>query len=104
MSQIEIKRNEATANSRAEDIQTRLRQRSFHPFRLIATEGLRCDIFHPELVLVGRRNLAVGFPSRRNPAIYDQLIRVALVHVVGLEDPPAVAELSNGTSESSASP
>jgi hypothetical protein len=81
-----------------------LRQRSFHPFRLIATEGLRYGIFHPDLVLVECQDLAVGFPIRRNPAIYDQLIRVALVHVVGLEDLPAAAELSNGTSESSASP
>jgi hypothetical protein len=36
---------------RAEDIQARLRQKPFQPFRIIASEGLRYDINHPDLVL-----------------------------------------------------
>jgi len=73
---------------RPEDIQTRLRQKPFVPFRIIADEGLRYDIRHPDLVLVGHRDLAIGFPGPDNPGVYDQLIRVALVHVVALEDLP----------------
>ena len=74
---------------RPEDIQARLRETPFRPLRLIASEGLRYDIQHPDLVLVGRRDLTIGFPGPDNPMIYDRVVRVALVHLVGLEDLPA---------------
>jgi hypothetical protein len=74
---------------RAEEIQSRINEKPFRPFRLIASEGLRYDIVHPDLVLVGQRDLTIGFPSPDNPRLYDRLIRVALVHVVGLEDLPS---------------
>jgi hypothetical protein len=76
---------------RADDIQARLRERPFRPLRLIASEGLRYDINHPALVLVGQRDLMIGHPSPENPQVYDRLVRVALVHVVGIEDLPATA-------------
>ncbi len=57
-------------------------------------EGLRYDINHPDLVLVGQRDLMIGHPSPENPQIYDRLVRVALVHVVGIEDLPATASPS----------
>ena len=56
------------------------------PFQIIASEGLRYDIRHPDLVLVGRRDLTIGFPDRKLPTIYSGVIRVAMVHVVGIED------------------
>lgn len=80
----------------AEDIQARLRQKPFQPLRIIASEGLRYDIFHPDLVLVGRRDVTIGFPAPDNPAVYDQVARVALVHVVALQDIPASVPPGNG--------
>lgn len=80
---------------RAEEIQARVNEKPFRPFRLIASEGLRYDIVHPDLVLVGQRDLAIGFPSPDNPRLYDRLIRVAIVHVVGLEDLPASTPASS---------
>jgi hypothetical protein len=68
----------------------------FQPFRLIASEGLRFDIYHPDLVFVGRRDLMIGFPGPDDPSIYDQVTRLALVHVVALEDLPAQATSGNG--------
>ena len=77
---------------RPEDILARLRERPFRPLRIIASEGLRYDIHHPDLVFVGHRDLIIGFPRPGgNPSIYDQVVRLALVHVVGLEDLPAPA-------------
>lgn len=70
---------------RAEDIQQRLNERPFQPFRIIASEGLSYEIHHPDLVLVGQRDLMIGSPSRR-PGIYDTISRVALVHIVALEE------------------
>jgi hypothetical protein len=72
----------------ADDIQARLRQKPFRPLRIIASEGQQFDIHHPDLVLVGRRDLTIGFPDPNNPAIYDRVTRVAMVHVVSIEDLP----------------
>jgi hypothetical protein len=81
---------------RSEDILGRLRERPFRPLRLIISEGLRYDIVHPDLVLVGTRDLTIGFPAPGRPNVYDQVVRVALVHVVGMEDLSAAASSTNG--------
>ncbi len=70
----------------SETIQARLHERPFRPFRIVASEGLRYEIRHPDLVFVGRRDLMIGHPDRENPTIYDQVTRVAIAHVVALED------------------
>jgi hypothetical protein len=81
----------------AEEIQARLRERPFRPLRIVASEGLRFDIEHPDLVFVGRRDLTIGTPDPTTPTIYDRVVRVALVHVAALEDLPATpAESKNG--------
>jgi hypothetical protein len=72
----------------AEGIQARLREKPFRPVRIVVSEGLRYDIIHPDLVLVGRHDLMIGFSDPATPTIYDRVIRVALGHVVGLEDVP----------------
>jgi hypothetical protein len=81
---------------RAEDIQARLREKPFRPLRLIVSEGLRYDIHNPDLVLVGVRDLMIGFPGPDNPTAYDRVVRVAFVHVVGMEDLPAPMAATNG--------
>jgi hypothetical protein len=81
---------------RPEDIQARLRERPFRPFRIIASEGQHFDIRHPDLVFVGRRDLMIGFPDAETPTIYDRVTRVALVHVVSLEELTPLAAPSNG--------
>ena len=80
---------------RAEDIRDRLREQPFRPLRLVASEGLRYDIFHPDLVLVGHRDLTIGYASPETPDIYDRVVRVAIVHLVGMEDLP-VSTSANG--------
>jgi hypothetical protein len=81
---------------RSEDIQARLRERPFRPLRIIVSEGLRYDITHPDLVLVGQRDLMIGFATPDRPTVYDQVVRVALVHVVGLEEIPVPSSSTNG--------
>jgi hypothetical protein len=81
-----------------DDILKRIRQKPFRPFRIIASEGQRFDIYHPDLVLVGHRDLAIGHPGPDNPAVYDGLTQVALVHVVALENlPEQTPSPSNGS-------
>jgi len=81
---------------RAEEIQARLREKPFRPLRLIASEGLKYDISHPDLVLVGQRDLTIGYATPDRPTVYDRLVRVALVHVVGIEDIPVSSTSTNG--------
>ena len=76
---------------RAEDVQARLRERPFKSVRLVVSEGLRYDIYHPDLVFVGRHDIMVGFPAPDSPTIYDRVVRVALVHIVALEEIPSPA-------------
>ncbi len=72
-----------------DDIQSRLRQKPFMPVRIIISSGQTFDIFHPDLVLVGRRDMIVGMASSENPAQYDRTTRIPIMHVTALEDLPA---------------
>jgi hypothetical protein len=81
---------------RPADIKARILERPFRPLRIVVSEGLRYDVYHPDLVFVGQRDFMIGFPGPDDPTIYDKVIRVALVHVVGLEDLPAQDKSSNG--------
>lgn len=79
-----------------EDIKSRLRQQPFRPFRIIASEGQKFDVRHPDLVFVGSRDIMVGFPAPNNPTIYDGVTRLALIHILALEDIPVPASSSDG--------
>ncbi len=76
-------------------IKARLNEKPFHPLRIIISEGLSYDIYHPDLVWVGWNDLMVGFASPEHPTIYDRTIRIAMSHVVGLEDLPAKSSTHN---------
>ena len=76
---------------RPEFINERIKSQPFRPLRVVASEGLHYDIYHPDMIMVGERDITIGI-SRRRGTIYDQQIRVAIMHIVGLEDiPPAPA-------------
>ena len=82
---------------RPEEIQARLKVQPFRPLRIIASEGLIYEIRHPDLVMVGDRDLAIGYASPDSPTIYNRLIRVALIHIVGIDDIPLTPSETNGT-------
>jgi hypothetical protein len=83
---------------RPEDIQARLRKKPFIPLRIIASEGLQHDVYHPDLVMVGNRDMLVGSPSKKTPTVYDKFTQIALVHVVAIEElqPREKSETGNG--------
>ena len=72
-----------------DDIQQRLRQSPFTPVRIIISSGQTFDIYHPDLVMVGRREITIGMASSRNPAQYEHVTRVPIMHITALEDLPA---------------
>jgi hypothetical protein len=71
------------------DIQSKLQERPFVPFRVIMSSGQSYDINHPELVLVGKRHLFVGTASEDNPTVFDRSSLLPLLHVTALEALPA---------------
>jgi hypothetical protein len=42
----------------------------------------------PSHVLFGQRDLTIGYPRLDNPFLLDRLVRVAPVHVIGVEGLP----------------
>jgi hypothetical protein len=78
-----------------DDIQARLRQSPFLPVRIIISTGQTFDIYHPDLVLVGRRDMIIGKASTKNPTQYEQTTRVPLMHITALEDLPTRSSASD---------
>jgi hypothetical protein len=83
---------------RPEEILERLRKSPFTPVRIKVSSGEALDVFHPDLVLVGQRDITLGTANKRNPATYDSQTRVAIMHITMLEDiaSPASHSSSNG--------
>jgi len=69
---------------RISDIDKRLAQRPFVPFRLCMSDGEAYVVRHPELVLVTRTMLAVALNGRRGSRP-DDLVLCDPVHVIRLE-------------------
>ena len=80
-----------------QDVRDRLRQRPFQPLRIVTTTGVTYDVYHPDLVFVGRRFIEVGIPAPEEPTFFDQVTRVALVHVTELRDLPSVIPTNGPT-------
>ena len=69
-------------------IRSRLKSDPFAPLRIVTTTGKNFDIYHPDLVMVGRVDVMIGTPTTDDPATYENVSRIALVHVVELQDLP----------------
>ena len=72
----------------ADNIRSRLKDEPFVPLRITTTTGKMFDVYHPDLVWVGRSFLMVGTPTTDDPSTFDNVSRIALVHVVELQDLP----------------
>jgi hypothetical protein len=80
----------------ADDLQARIRQRPFVPLRLVTATGQTYDIYHPDLVMIGRRDLMIGTASAEHPTQYEQVTRVAILHVTELRDLPVPVQPASG--------
>ncbi len=71
---------------RPEDVRELLRRRPFQPFRMTLTDGRTYEVRHPELSVVGRSTVFVGFPAHdESEPIYDRYAIVSLLHIMQLE-------------------
>jgi hypothetical protein len=85
------------------DVDARFRQRPFVPVRVVTSSGESYDITHPEMVLIGQRELVIGIGTPDHPRNHDRLARVSLLHISAMEDLPVNAPHAspsgNGTAE-----
>jgi hypothetical protein len=72
-----------------EEIQARVRTQPFVPLRIVTSSGQFFDVYHPDLIMIGRRSLEVGTASADNPTVYEHVTRVAIMHVTALQGLPA---------------
>ena len=68
-----------------EDLEVRMQQRPFVPFRVVLTEGTSYEIRHPELLMLGRRSAVIGLAKDPQQRFYDGAVQVDLLHIVRLE-------------------
>ena len=80
----------------ADDIQARIRHRPFIPLRIVLSTSQNYDVYHPDLIMVGRRSLIIGTASAENPAQFEQVTRVAILHVTELRDLPLPVPPTSG--------
>jgi hypothetical protein len=81
---------------RPEDIQALVRQRPFRPLRIVTSSGETFDVRHPELLMVGVRDLVIGRASARDPRQYEQVTHVSLLHVTAVETQPVTGPAAPG--------
>jgi hypothetical protein len=72
----------------ATDIQARLKETPFVPFRVVSTSGQSYDVTHPELMMVGKRWVFIGTASNENPSIFETASRVGMLHIADIQDFP----------------
>jgi hypothetical protein len=71
------------------DLRDRIKALPFAPVRIITSTGQSFDVYHPDLVMVGKRFLEIGLPSAEDPRLFEAVTRVAILHLTALEDLPA---------------
>ncbi len=78
-----------------EMIQTRVRKQPFVPLRIVTSSGEAYEVRHPDLIMVGAREITVGLPHEKKPAVYKDQARISLLHIAALEE-LAVSKSSKG--------
>ena len=72
----------------SDEIQKRVKQSPFVPMRIITSAGDRYDVYHPDLIMVGRRLVIVGMASAKNPFQFDTATQLSILHVAAIENLP----------------
>ena len=80
------------------ELQKKLKQSPFHPFRLCLTDGVSYGIRHPEMLFLGKRGCVVGIAEDPEYTAYDWCVDIDLLHVIRTEplESPAAKEAPPG--------
>jgi hypothetical protein len=72
----------------ANDITARVHERPFQPLRIVTSAGQAFDVFHPDLIMVGRRTITIGTIGPHHPTHYEGIIQVSILHITSIENLP----------------
>lgn len=72
---------------RPEEMTALRRQQPFRPFRINLADGRQLDVVHPELILVGRDDVTIGFPRKNSdkPYLFEHMTTVDLSDILGID-------------------
>lgn len=84
------------------DVDSRKRRKPFVPIKFVTDSGEAIEVHDPQMLMVGVRDILVGFPTRRHPGICERISKVQLADIVAIEDLPTstARELNNGNTSS----
>ena len=68
-----------------DDLRELTQRRPFVGLRLYTSDGNQLDVRHPEMIIVGRRSVAVGLPATAGDNIADRVALLDLLHIVRAE-------------------
>ena len=63
------------------DVEARLKEIPFKPFRIVTSSGANYDIFHPDMAMITKRFVVVGWIDPIDPLIPDQVAHVSMLHI-----------------------
>ena len=78
-----------------EGLLAHLKKQPFEPFGIRMVDGAAYEIWHPDVVLVGRRTITLGLARSGKPRLpYERTETAALLHITRLE--PIDAPVNGG--------
>ncbi|HEV3255776.1 MAG TPA: hypothetical protein VG013_02735 [Gemmataceae bacterium] len=79
-----------------EDLRDIVRKHPFRPFRLFVSDGAAYEVRHPDLIMLGKRSVAIGLTHDPMATAYDRLAQIDLLHVTRVEPLEAPAPTGDG--------
>jgi hypothetical protein len=72
-------------------IRERHQRRPFVPMRIVTNSGGHYEIYHPEMMMIGKQLVVVGTPSAHNPLVYETTSQLSILEITTIEDLPPKA-------------
>ena len=79
-----------------EDLIEHIRRQPFEPFRMTLTTGRTFDIYHPDQVMILRREAIIGVVNAPGGVIIDRPVHADVFHIVTVDPLPLAPTGSNG--------
>ena len=70
------------------DVAARIKREPFRPVRIVTSSGEKVDVRHPDLIMIGQRDVTIGVATHDDPEFYDRQTYISLLHIASIEDLP----------------
>jgi hypothetical protein len=78
-----------------EDLRQLVKRKPFKPFRMTMATSETFDVFHPEMIIVGRSIAALGLAQSGDDPIADHIIWLDLDQIVHIQPVTATGAAAN---------